>query len=153
MPAGSSAIIEAAVTLRPRTCMHTLTPLKSSPTRAGGGVDRAVGAGRAPRAGAVVAQVGGGGGRGEPAGRGRREETAAGRQADIGVARVLVPRSRKRPKSSPGARPGEPRVQSVPRVMRLEMAAPPGRGAAAKSTPAVSRTKACVGSATRNEES
>ena len=36
--------------------------------------------------------------------------------------------SRKRPKSSPGARPCEARVHSVPSVIRLEMAMPPGNG-------------------------
>ena len=40
IPVGNSAIIDAAVTQRPRTCMHTLTPLKSSPTRAGGATTR-----------------------------------------------------------------------------------------------------------------
>ena len=77
-------------------------------------LDGPIGAGRPPGAGAVVAQVGGGGGRGEPAGRGRREETAAGRQADIRVGACPRPASRKRPKSAPGARAGEARVHSDP---------------------------------------
>ena len=61
--------------------------------------------------------------------------------------------SRKRSKSSPGVRSGEPRVQSDPTLSRLLMAVPRGNGAAAKSVPDVSSTKACPGSAIRNDES
>ena len=52
-------------------------------------VDRAAPSRGTPGAGPVVAQVGCGGGRREPAGRSRLEEAAAGRQADVGVGGVL----------------------------------------------------------------
>ena len=50
---------------------------------------------RAPRTSAVVAQVGGGGGRCQAARRAGTQESAAGRQAGLGVMRVLA-RARKR---------------------------------------------------------
>ena len=89
---------------------------------------------------------------GEPAGCGLGEKTAARRQADVGVPVSSLGRGSGRSRR-PG--PGRPRPASTRSrcVIRLEMAAPPGKGAAAKSEPAVSRTKTCVGSATRNEES
>ena len=52
-------------------------------------VNGTVGARRTPRARPVIAQVGRGGGRCQPAGTGRGKEAAAGRQADVGVGRVL----------------------------------------------------------------
>ena len=69
----------------------------------------------------------------------RKRRLAASRTSAY---RVSSPRSRKRPKSSPGARLPEARVHSRPSVIRLEMAVPAGNGAAANSEPAVSRTKA-----------
>ncbi len=48
------------------------------------------GARRTPGTSAVVAQVGGGGGRSEAAGRAGAEESAAGRQADVGETGVLA---------------------------------------------------------------
>ena len=85
---GSSAIMDAAVTLATAD-VHADADAAEVVRRPGAaaawtGPRRA---GSAPGPGAVVAQVGGGGGRREPAGRSRGEKAAAGRQADIGVAR------------------------------------------------------------------
>ena len=92
--------------------------------------DGTVGAGRAPRTRPVVAQVGGRGRRGEPAGIGRGEETSAGRQADIGVRRVLVVVAEP-VEVVARDEAGEARVHSVPSVIRLEMATPAANGATA----------------------
>ena len=95
-------------------------------------VDRACGAGSAPGTRPVVAQVGGGGGGRQPAGSGlaRKRRLAARRTSAKPCPRSW---SRKRSKSSPGASVPEARVHSVPSVIRLEIAVPPGKGAAAKS--------------------
>ena len=109
-PAGSSAIMEAAVTLSPRTCMQTLTPLPSAPTRAGGAWTGppVPGAPHGPvpwsrRWAAVAAAV-------SPPESARGEETAAGRQADIGVG-ACPRRGRGTGRSRPPVR-GRPRRAS-----------------------------------------
>ena len=72
--------------------MQTVTPFDTSPARVGGGHRRRVVpfARHAPRTSAVVAQVGGGGGRCQAARRAGTQEGAAGRQAGLGVMRVLA---------------------------------------------------------------
>ena len=112
--------------------MQTLTPLKSVARLGSGGAwtgPSVPGAPQGPvpwsrRWAAVAAGV-------SPPGGVDVEEAAAGRQADIGEAGVLarvaeapevVARARDRP---------TPRVHSVPSVIRLEMAVPPGNGATA----------------------
>ena len=81
--------MDAAVTLRSPTCMQTLMPAKSPPTAGGRWTGPSVpGAPHGPvpwsrRCPAVAAGC-------QPAGRDRRQEAAARRQADIGVTRVLA---------------------------------------------------------------
>ena len=98
--------MDAAVTLVPRTCMQTLTPLMSAPTRAGGRWTgpRRPGAPHGPvpwsrRWAAVAAAVS------PPEAAAARKRRLAARRTSAYA--VSSPWSRKRPKSSPGARPAE----------------------------------------------
>ena len=82
--------MEAAVTQRSRMCMQTVTPAKSSTDPRRRWLDDPRRPRGPPGTGAVVAQVGGGGACREPAGRSRVKKAAAGRQADLGLERVLL---------------------------------------------------------------
>ena len=126
------------MTLRPGRCMQTPAPAPGAP---GGPLPwwrrwAAVAAGVRPPAPARCPS--------------RNRRLAASRRSAESVGASGSP---KRPKSSPSSRSGDPRVQSDPTLSRLLMAVPRGNGAAAKSVPDVSSTKACAGSAIRNEES
>ncbi len=142
--------MDAAVTLRP--CMQMLTPRRSAPTGSGGRCTgpSVPGAPQGPvpwsrRWAAVAAGVS------PPEGAAARKRRLAARRTSAEA--VSSVGSRKRSKSSPGASAPEARVHPVPSEIRLEMAAPAAKGAAAYSAPAVSSTNARDGSAIRNEES
>src|SRR5690606_37398755 len=134
--------------------MHTVTPDQSSPTSAGGGGGSAAAASPGAPHGPVpwsrrVAAAPAGLAAPAPGMPATQARVAANRWSAIPVG---TPGARRASQSEPGATSGEARVQAVPRVSRLEIAAPSPTGCATQDRPEVSSTQPPRPSTTRNDD-